>query len=219
MLVTFDCYGTLLDTAAIGDVIANAGERAGISRQSAVAAFSSWEDRLMYGGEFIDFESLLVDALRRCDMELHTDRVFEDEADDLLGAFEQLAPFPDAPPALHRLKAMGIRLGMASNTSRHLLARHLHALDDVMDLSTCADEIEAYKPRDAVFARVSSWRREGEHHVHVAKGYWWDIEPAQRLGWKAIWINREGVRAPLQNSEIPQLPTLEGLPDLLDAHL
>ena len=217
MLITFDLYGTLLNTTPIEDAVAEVGRSAGIDPILATTAFSSWEDRLMYGGRFIAFEPLLVDALRRCDTDLRTDGVFAGAADHLFSVFERLVPFPDVVPALHRLKAMGMRLGTASNTSRYLLDCHLRALDEVMDLSVCADELKAYKPREAVFAHVASWRTVGEHHAHVAKGYWWDVEPARRLGWHVVWVNRDGLQVPDQAGAIPQLPTLEGLPSLLKA--
>ena len=149
----------------------------------------------MYGGDFIPFEHLIGEALSRCDMSLRTDGVFASAKDQLLAAFERLAAFPDVVPALRVLHERGARLGVASNTSRHLLEVHLAAFDGMIDLSTCADEVHAYKPRQAVFDRIEAWRQAGEPHVHVAKGYWWDIEPARRRGWDAIWINRDALQA------------------------
>ncbi|MFT8638253.1 MAG: HAD-IA family hydrolase [Pseudoclavibacter sp.] len=215
MLVTFDCYGTLLDTAPVGAAVAVIAERAGIDPDAAVATFSAWEDRLMYGGEFLPFEALIGQALQRCDQDLRTGATLAAGADELRAVCARLAPFADVVPTLQRLHDVGIRLGVVSNTSQRLLDCHRRILDDLFELTLCADEIRAYKPQDAVFDRIATWPAPGERHVHVAKGYWWDVEPAQRRHWETIWINRDQL-APLPGAPVPpQLPTLTGLPELL----
>lgn len=215
MLVTFDCYGTLLDTAPVGAALATIAERAGVAPRAAEAVYSVWESRLMFGDGFLPFEDLLEEVLRRCDMDLRTGGCFSAGAADLRRAYEQLAPYPDAVPALDRLHASGMRLGVVSNTSRPLLDAHRRALAGLIDLSACADEIRAYKPRAAVFDRVEAWRTPGERHVHVAKGYWWDVEPARRRRWPAVWINRDGLVPTETGPHPPELATLTGLPELL----
>ena len=50
--------------------------------------------------------------------------------------------------------------------------------------------------------------------MHVAASLFHDIEPAARMGLRAVWINRLG-----ESSELPraaELPDLGGLPRVLD---
>lgn len=72
--LTFDCYGTLLDTSPLYDFIGNVAQNHGLSSQKAIYVFSSYEDRLMYGHDFLPYEKLLKEVLAYCDMEMN--RIF-----------------------------------------------------------------------------------------------------------------------------------------------
>lgn len=104
-----------------------------------------------------------------------------------------------------------------SNTSERLIARHIKAMGNVFDFALTADSAMCYKPDLRFFGtaeRVFSLRE--REHVHVAKGYWWDIVPAYKMSWKKIWVNRDGLPAGRENEQPYRIiSSLSELPDLL----
>ena len=51
-ILTFDCYGTLLDTSNLYAYIQKIGDKKGGFGKKAVEIFHNYEDRLMYGEYF-----------------------------------------------------------------------------------------------------------------------------------------------------------------------
>ena len=54
-----------------------------------------------------------------------------------------------------------------------------------------------------------------EEVVHVAAGWWTDIEPATKLGLPKVWINLRGEPGDAACRPFGEIPDLSGLPDLL----
>ena len=53
-----------------------------------------------------------------------------------------------------------------------------------------------------------------KEHCYIAKGYWWDIVPSSKFGWKKIWVNRNnqlGRHKELPYEEIKNLDQLKKL--------
>ena len=76
MDITFDCYGTLLDTRPIRTQFMTFSARHGIDGQAAWHQFESWEDRLMYGETTLPFTTLLKRDLQYLDMTFRTNSLF-----------------------------------------------------------------------------------------------------------------------------------------------
>ena len=51
-ILTFDCYGTLIDTSPFYDEIGKIGLELGLDDKKIVEVFINYEDRLMYGEPF-----------------------------------------------------------------------------------------------------------------------------------------------------------------------
>ncbi|WP_416347420.1 HAD family hydrolase [Allobaculum sp. JKK-2023] len=94
-------------------------------------------------------------------------------------------------PVLHQLHDRGWQLVLLSNTDHLRREKHLEVLDHCFDGAVIADEVHCYKP-DLSFFRIAEkqYLRDGKNHIHIAAGYWWDIVPATKLGWKKIWVDR-----------------------------
>lgn len=98
-ILTFDCYGTLLDTSPLYKFIGNAVSSGGIEAEKAVNVFCAYEDRLMYGEDFLPYDTLLQKILSYCDMELETTD-FTLLYSRLLSVHDNFEPFPDVLPTL-----------------------------------------------------------------------------------------------------------------------
>jgi len=84
------------------------------------------------------------------------------------------------------------------------------------DETIVASEIGSYKPAHAhweEFFRRTGADRSG--HVHVAASVFHDIEPANELGLRSVWINRLDEHSQSARPD-RELPNLNGLADALD---
>lgn len=102
-ILTFDCYGTLLDTSSLYDLIGNIAKTNNLSSIETIHIFSSYEDRLMYGEPFISYEQLIKNVLSYCDMELKTS-LFSNYYDAIMKAHQEFPVFDDVMPCLTSLK-------------------------------------------------------------------------------------------------------------------
>lgn len=189
-ILTFDCYGTLLDTSALYNFIGRLAEDNELSASKAISTFSSYEDRLMYGEDFINYDVLLMEILSYCDMEMNCD-VFTAQYERVLELHRDFRPFPDVTEALRKLKLNGYKLIVMSNTTNKIMDRHMEKLENLFDDRLVAEDAKCYKP-DLRFFRMAEEKfgLKAAEHCHIARGYWWDIVPAHKMGWKKIWVNR-----------------------------
>lgn len=189
-ILTFDCYGTLLDTSPLYDFIGKLAEDKGLSGQKAMNTFSSYEDRLMYGEDFINYDELLLEILSYCDMEMNCN-IYASQYNKVLTLHKDFQPFPDVLEALHKLKQNGYSLAIMSNSTNQIMDWHMERLEYLFDDRLIAEDTKCYKPSLLFFQMAE--RKFGLHtkdHCHIAKGYWWDIVPANKMGWHKIWVNR-----------------------------
>jgi 2-haloacid dehalogenase len=209
---TFDCYGTLIDWEG---GLRRAFEELWPEEDSDRLAghFHAVEPRVQLAGE-LPYREVLTRALEAVAaieaLELERGRRAA-----LAGSLPSWSPFPEVPAALQRLRSAGWHLAILSNTDPDLLAASMRSLGIDFDLAVTAAEAGSYKPApghwERFFAETGAERSE---HVHVAASLFHDIEPAARLGLRAIWVNRLG-----EESELPrdaEVTELSPLPDLLD---
>jgi len=123
--------------------------------------------------------------------------------------------FPEVHAALEELRARGWRLGILSNTDADFIAASQVQIGVPFDEVVVAQEIGSYKPAhrhwEEFFDRTRAAR---DGHVHVAASLFHDIEPANELGLRSVWINRLGEPARVRPTR--QLPDLLALPETLD---
>ena len=189
-ILTFDCYGTLLDTSPLYNYIGKLAEEHELSGQKAISIFSSYEDRLMYGEDFIPYKKLLKEVLSYCDMEMSSD-IFAAKYDTVIEIHKEFQPFPDVLPSLTKLKQKGYELAVMSNSTNQMMDWHMEKLEYLFDGRLVAEETMCYKPKLSFFQMAEEkFHLKGKNHCHIAKGYWWDIVPAYKMGWNKIWVNR-----------------------------
>jgi 2-haloacid dehalogenase len=203
---TFDCYGTLIDwegglRAAFGSLWPDADTDA-LLRQ-----YHTVEPRIQTDGE-----RTYREVLERCLRAVADDAGLEipagrDEA--LAESLPEWSPFAEVPAELAAARDRGWKLAALSNTDPDLLAASIDAIGVPFELRITAAEAGSYKPAPGHWERFFAESGvDRDRHVHVAASLFHDIEPAQRLGLAAVWINRL--------DETSDLPRAAELPDLRD---
>jgi 2-haloacid dehalogenase len=209
---TFDCYGTLIDwNRGIGETLAGLWPDA--DRGSLLARYHEIEPRVeMDSG--VPYRQVLKEALRLLAEHEGLTLASEDEY-ALAESLPAWPPFPEVPGALAELRGRGFRLAILSNTDPDLLEASLERIGVPVDGQITAAEAGSYKPASGHWERFfEQYGAERDQHVHVAASLFHDIEPAERLGLQAVWINRLH-----EESELPraaELKDLSRLPDVLD---
>lgn len=189
-LITFDCYGTLIDwdkgiSSAFIDAAASDGVT--LEREQVLAAYNGIE-RVVEAERYRPYRDVLAEsALRvasRVGWQLNRDR-----ADFLSRSLPKWLPFADTNVALERLKALGYQLGILSNIDDDLLAKTSRQFTVSFDLLVTAEQVGSYKPADGHFLAARQvigklgW-------LHAAQSNFHDVIPARRLRIPVAWINR-----------------------------
>lgn len=193
-LLTFDCYGTLIDTHPFMDAIFRIGEDHNIDGDKVSSIYLLNEARIMYGEPYLPLDSLIRAVLTRTDAMLGTS-FMENEFERMLEVQKSLRPFQEVLPTLKELKAKGYRLVIMSNSCRSIMEHNLKALDHQIDELILAEDVHAYKPQLTFFEKSEDILDiKNQNHCHIAQGYFEDIIPCARIKWNTVWVNRDGER-------------------------
>jgi len=195
-VITFDCYGTLIDwERGIAEAFAAlaARLRSPVDTKRALELYAQIEPAVE-AEPFRSYQAVLTETARRVAALLHWPLPAA-HAGFLAESLPYWRPFPDTNRALWRLAEAGHRLGILSNVDDDLLAwtrRHLLAGFDVV---VTAQQVGSYKPATAHFLAARAAIGTGPW-LHAAQSYFHDIAPARTLGISTAWINRKGEVAP-----------------------
>ncbi|HEB97584.1 MAG TPA: haloacid dehalogenase type II [Sedimenticola thiotaurini] len=191
-IIAFDIYGTLIDTAGIGEALVPlAGERAALlsSRWRGRQLEYSFRRGLM--GEYENFTVCTRDALDYSCRELGIG-LPDDEADRLMAAYRRLPAFAESRDALQRLAAAGHRLFAFSNGPRNdleALLGNAGLLPLFLDLVS-VDEIRSFKPDPRVYRHFLSRSGAGDEGAWLVSGNSFDLVGAAACGFRTAWVRR-----------------------------
>ncbi len=190
--VLFDLFGTLLDVHSV------AGRADRLFPGKGMLLSQLWrEKQLQYAGlrtlsnRYVPFSQVIEDALLyACDaLQLPLDAAGRGL---LLHEFTQLSAFTDVAPALARLVAADLTLGVLSNGDPGLMEDSLHGagLDEYFDVLLSADQARAYKTAPAVYelGPMTLGHPPGELLLVSSNG--WDAIGAKWYGYRSFWVNR-----------------------------
>ena len=190
-VLTFDCYGTLIDwERGLGDAFEAAARADGIEldRSTALEAYQAIEP-VVQAEAYRRYREVLALAARRVAERVGW-RLGPGREQFLPDSLPSWPPFGDTNPALRRLADAGYRLAILSNVDDDLLAATRRHLAVEFDLVVTAQQVGAYKPAPAHFEAAR--KRIGDARwLHIAQSYFHDIVPARRLGIASAWINRK----------------------------
>jgi 2-haloacid dehalogenase len=209
---TFDCYGTLIDwegglADALSGLWPDADAKALLARYHEIEPRVQLERALPYREVMRQALALLAG-----DEDLP---LAEGDEYALGESLPTWRPFPEVPGALAELRGRGFSLAILSNTDPDLLDASLERIGVSVDARITAAEAGSYKPAPGHWERFfETTGAEREQHVHVAASLYHDIEPADKLGLKAVWINRLQEQSDLPRAA--ELKDLSRLPEVLD---
>lgn len=195
-VLTFDCYGTLIDweggaRQTLAEIFR--GQTLPVSEEK---FFEEWERR----------QFRLIQSYRRyreivAESFLATCAAFElpataADAQAFASAIGRWPAFPDTRAALERLRRR-VKLAIISNIDDEILAETVKLLGGRFDWLITAEQARAYKPAHEPF--LLALKRIGAVPAliaHAAFGFEYDIGPAAALGMKTILVRRRRLMFP-----------------------
>ncbi len=223
-ILTFDCYGTLIDWEA--------GILAGLHRVLDARGVAADDEDLLEryarheaaieSGAYRRYREVLAGGLRGVCAELGVEPS-DDEAATFGGSVGDWPAFPDSPRALARL-ADRFRLAAITNCDDDLFAASNRRLGVTFDWVITAQQVGSYKPShrnfEVAFERIGVPR---ERILHVAQSLFHDHVPAKELGLTTVWVDRRhdrpgsGATPPASATPDLAVPDMATLADLATA--
>jgi 2-haloacid dehalogenase len=199
-VLTFDCYGTLIDWEAgifhaLRPLLRN--DRIERSRENVLASFARHETAQEAETPDIVYSELLARVHRRLAEEWG---VAASEADHRAfgGAVGDWPAFADSAAALAYLKQF-YKLVILSNVDRNSFVASRKRLGVAFDAVFTAEDIGSYKPDPRNFRyMIEALQRAGDAQrdiLHVAQSLFHDHAPANAAGLRSAWIDRRAGEA------------------------
>lgn len=195
-VLTFDCYGTLIDWEtgilnALHRILSAHDKR--IDDAALLKLYGDFE-QLSEEGEFHSYREVLRSVVRRLGAQLGF-TPSDSQIQSLPHSLATWEPWPDTVPALKRLKTQ-FRLAIISNVDDDLFATTRPKLQVEFEEVVTAQQAQAYKPSLKMFElALSRLAVPASRILHVGQSVFHDVIPAKRLGVSTVWVNRPSVRA------------------------
>lgn len=217
-ILTFDCYGTLIDwesgiLSALKKLV-EVGEKK-ISDDQLLELFAELEAKAE-GGEYRPYRKVLREVVEKIGEKLNLSPN-EAELNSLGNSVKNWQPFPDTVEALTALKQK-YKLGIISNIDEDLFAETAKHLQVEWDYVITAEKAKSYKPSLNNFeVALQEIKLPKEKILHVAQSIYHDITPAKSLCLSTVWVNRRkgkegfGATPPARSTPELEVPDLKSL--------
>ncbi|MGH7800460.1 MAG: haloacid dehalogenase type II [Thermodesulfobacteriota bacterium] len=191
-LLTFDCYGTLIDwELGMKDALRNLAKNRNLSFdiESLPERYIEIELETEHEG-YRKYREVL---------ELGVRRLFEEKGIKLSSEEEKIfadsittwPPFNETTEVLRKLKER-YKLAILSNIDEDLIKHSINLIGVEFDGIIMAEQVKSYKPSYGHWKRMMDvFKIPKENVLHVAASYDHDIVPAKELGFRVAWINRK----------------------------
>jgi 2-haloacid dehalogenase len=190
MLVAFDMFGTLADTASdlgTGPRLRGPGQRGGarLARQAARVHVPRHRH-----GQFPPFGELtrwgLAAALAESGFSLPGSQLR-----NLAGAYQRLRPFDDARPALTALHQRGHTIVVFSVGPRAWLEELTSSYREFVDALVSAEDAGVYKPHPGCYRHLLTTAKTGPSAVLLVSSNPFDLIGASAAGLRTAWCKRQ----------------------------
>ncbi|MEW6224409.1 MAG: haloacid dehalogenase type II [Chloroflexota bacterium] len=190
-VLTFDCYGTLIDWEAgiLAGLHAVLDPRGVTADDEDLLEHYARHEAAIEAGPYLRYREVLARALAGVCAEVGVEPRDEELA-AFGGSVGSWPAFPDSAAALSRLHE---RFGLAviTNCDDDLFAASARRLGVAFDFVITAQQVGAYKPShrnfEVAFERID---RPRDRILHVAQSLFHDHVPARELGLSSVWIDR-----------------------------
>ena len=210
-VLTFDCYGTLIDwesgiLGALRPLLAAHGKT--LDDGAILALYSELEPAIQQES-YRPYRQVLEEVVRALGQRLGFSPT-DAEAESLPFSLRNWLPFPDTVAALHALKSR-YRLGVISNIDDDLFAMTAQHLEVPFDFLVTAQQAGSYKPSTNNFKlALERIGLPAEKVLHCAESLYHDVAPARSLGLATVWVNRHvGKSRPSATRKADIRPDLE----------
>ncbi len=223
-VLTFDCYGTLIDwEAGILAALRAALDAHGVSAgdDDLLGRYAVHEAEIERG-PYVRYREILSRGMAAVCHELETEPT-ADETVAFGGSVADWPAFPDSADALARLHRR-FKLAVITNCDDDLFAASNRRLGDVFDFVVTAQQAGSYKPDqrnfEIAFERID---RPRSRILHVAQSLFHDHVPAKQLGLTSVWVDRRhdrpgsGATPPAEAAPDLTVPDMDTLATLATA--
>jgi 2-haloacid dehalogenase len=218
-VLTFDCYGTLIDwEAGIAAALRTARPEGWPASGDQLLERFAAHEALAERGAYLPYREVLARSIRGIAADYGVD-VTDDAVDRFSASVGDWPPFPDSTDALRRLAAR-FRLAVITNCDDDLFARSNERLGVRFDWIVTAERARSYKPSpgnfELAFDMIGVPR---DRILHVAQSLYHDHVTAQALGMTTVWIDRRhgregpGATPPAEAEPDATFPTVEAFAD------
>ena len=218
-LLSFDCYGTLIDWKdSVLSILENYFKDSALrfSREELFAAFLE-ADRKKISDQYRPYREILAEVFELMAEDLRFS-IDPNSRYLLSDRFSEWIPFPDTAGSLKKLKEQ-FQLAIISNVDDELFAVSNQWLEVEFDVIVTAQQLGSYKPDHRNFQQaLEIFNIDPSEHLHVAQSIYHDIVPANQLGLNKVWVNRYGEQERTDPAEFPDLevPDLQSLVKILE---
>jgi 2-haloacid dehalogenase len=201
--ITFDCYGTLIDwESAIQQFFAESLDLKGLGYVDPLTLQTEWEEiQFQYIQEkYRPYRQVLHDTLK---MVFNNYRIptNNEECDEFADSMGYWKPFPDTRDAILELQKL-VKVALITNTDEQIIQETERMIDVKFDEIITAEQARAYKPSHKGFLLARERLGLDVSEIwHAGFGFKYDIVPATELGYKTVWVNRQGQARPMDVKE------------------
>ena len=210
-ILSFDCYGTLIDWRSsvlkiIQPVLLDYS--IDMSDEDAFNLFLE-ADRGILGKEYITYREVLPRVMEHIGKSLNLNLLDKDKS-CLVDRFGDWDPFPDSHEALLTLQEK-YKLAIISNVDDEMFSLTMRCIGIRFEYIITAKQVQSYKPSHKNFMHaLERFNVPKDQVLHIAQSIYHDIIPTNELGWKNVWVNRYNEPERTDPAEFPDLE----VPDL-----
>ena len=194
-LITFDCYGTLIDweTGMLAALRALFCGNGNIIPDAKLLELYGEAEAEIEAGPYQRYRAVLSETVQAMGRHVGV-KVTSEDGRQFPASVALWEPFPDTVACLQAL-AREYKVGIISNIDDDLFAGTQRKLGVKFDLIVTAEQVQSYKPSLRNFQEAL--RRSGlpkDEVLHAGQSVYHDIVPASFLGIANVWVNRPSIR-------------------------